>query len=146
MVLVFKYMVDLSWLLSDLTLAEHVSRSHGPISSQRTVSYHSLIHCCPACPTQLIVVHGEGAEADSEMRRRGAAAGCAPSSTTTTTTFHRPPLPIQWGTHHTKAFLLTYPTGLRLIVFTANAIYADCNDKTQVGQVQVQVCLSASVH
>ncbi|KXZ55436.1 hypothetical protein GPECTOR_3g86 [Gonium pectorale] len=44
---------------------------------------------------------------------------------------HRPPLPIAYGTHHSKAFLLTTPTGLRLIICTANAIYSDCNNKSQ---------------
>ena len=44
---------------------------------------------------------------------------------------HRPPLPITYGTHHSKAFLLLYPSGLRLIIHTANLIHPDCNNKTQ---------------
>ena len=43
---------------------------------------------------------------------------------------HLPDLP-EWGTMHSKAFLLQYEHGLRVIIFTANAIYCDCNNKTQ---------------
>lgn len=44
---------------------------------------------------------------------------------------HAPPLPIPYGTHHSKAFLLEYEGGMRLIVHTANLIYPDNNNKTQ---------------
>ena len=44
---------------------------------------------------------------------------------------HAPPLPLQWGVYHSKAFVLQYETGLRVIVHTANLIYIDCNNKTQ---------------
>lgn len=37
-----------------------------------------------------------------------------------------------WGTHHSKAFILQYPLGLRVIVHTANLIEIDCHNKTQV--------------
>jgi tyrosyl-DNA phosphodiesterase 1 len=43
---------------------------------------------------------------------------------------HRPRTE-QWGTHHTKAFVLVYERGVRVIVHTANLIFIDCNDKTQ---------------
>lgn len=32
-----------------------------------------------------------------------------------------------------KAFLIEYERGLRVIILTANAIYPDCNNKSQVG-------------
>lgn len=44
---------------------------------------------------------------------------------------HKPPLPISYGTHHSKAMLLVYPTGVRVVVHTANLIYVDWNNKTQ---------------
>ncbi len=44
---------------------------------------------------------------------------------------HQPPLPIAYGTHHSKAFLLQYASGMRVVVHTANYIYADCNNKSQ---------------
>lgn len=44
---------------------------------------------------------------------------------------HKPPLPIAWGTHHSKAMFLVYPQGVRVIVHTANLIYVDWNNKSQ---------------
>lgn len=44
---------------------------------------------------------------------------------------HKPPLPISFGTHHSKAMLLVYPHGVRVIVHTANLIYVDWNNKSQ---------------
>ncbi|GFR48145.1 hypothetical protein Agub_g9976, partial [Astrephomene gubernaculifera] len=86
-----------------------------------------LLSCCPdlARADKFFLVHGEPPSEEADMRAAAAAAG-APHLQ-----LHRPPLPIAYGTHHTKAFLLQYDSGLRLIVLTANAIYADCNDKTQ---------------
>ncbi|GIL60588.1 hypothetical protein Vafri_15126 [Volvox africanus] len=102
--LVSNYMVDVPWLLSFLP---------GLVEAR-----------------QLFIVHGEGPEADAEMRHQVAAAG-APHAQ-----LHRPPLPIMYGTHHSKAFLVTYPDGLRLIIHTANCVQPDCNDKTQALWVQ----------
>lgn len=45
--------------------------------------------------------------------------------------FHKPALPISYGTHHSKAMLLVYSTGVRVVVHTANLIYVDWNNKTQ---------------
>ncbi|KAG8080276.1 hypothetical protein GUJ93_ZPchr0007g4553 [Zizania palustris] len=44
---------------------------------------------------------------------------------------HKPPLPISFGTHHSKAMLLVYPKGIRVVVHTANLIHVDWNNKTQ---------------
>lgn len=44
---------------------------------------------------------------------------------------HKPPLPISFGTHHSKAMLLVYPQGIRVVVHTANMIYVDWNNKSQ---------------
>ncbi|KAG6554736.1 hypothetical protein Mapa_003755 [Marchantia paleacea] len=44
---------------------------------------------------------------------------------------HQPPLPIKFGTHHSKAMLLVYGTGLRVVVHTANLIHGDWNNKSQ---------------
>lgn len=44
---------------------------------------------------------------------------------------HKPPLPISFGTHHSKAMLLVYPQGIRVVVHTANLIHVDWNNKTQ---------------
>ena len=44
---------------------------------------------------------------------------------------HKPPLPISFGTHHSKAMLLVYPQGIRVVVHTANLIHVDWNNKSQ---------------
>lgn len=46
-------------------------------------------------------------------------------------TVHAPPLPIPYGTHHSKFFILKYATGVRVVIHTANLIFCDCNNKTQ---------------
>ncbi|OEL28790.1 Tyrosyl-DNA phosphodiesterase 1 [Dichanthelium oligosanthes] len=44
---------------------------------------------------------------------------------------HKPPLPISFGTHHSKAMLLVYPQGVRVVVHSANMIHVDWNNKSQ---------------
>jgi hypothetical protein len=44
---------------------------------------------------------------------------------------YKPPLRLSYGTHHSKAMLLVYPTGVRVIVHTANLIHVDWNNKSQ---------------
>lgn len=44
---------------------------------------------------------------------------------------HKPPLRLSYGTHHSKAMFLIYPTGVRIVVHTANLIYIDWNNKSQ---------------
>ncbi|KAH9325792.1 hypothetical protein KI387_005970, partial [Taxus chinensis] len=44
---------------------------------------------------------------------------------------YKPPLRLSYGTHHSKAMLLVYSRGVRVVVHTANLIYVDWNNKTQ---------------
>ncbi|QDZ25463.1 tyrosyl-DNA phosphodiesterase [Chloropicon primus] len=44
---------------------------------------------------------------------------------------HAPPLPIPYGTHHSKFFILFFRDKMRLIITTANLIEKDCCYKTQ---------------
>lgn len=79
-----------------------------------------------ACPTlkripNVLIVHGEG---DGAME-------CMKRSKPANWILHKPSLPIAYGTHHSKAMLLVYPTGVRVIVHTANLIYVDWNNKSQ---------------
>ncbi|XP_022892254.1 tyrosyl-DNA phosphodiesterase 1-like [Olea europaea var. sylvestris] len=69
----------------------------------------------------VLVVHGEGDGTLEYMKRN------KPSNWI----LHKPPLPISYGTHHSKAMLLVYPQGVRVIVHTANLIYVDWNNKSQ---------------
>ncbi|KAK2644410.1 hypothetical protein Ddye_019605 [Dipteronia dyeriana] len=80
----------------------------------------------PACPAlakvpHVLVVHGEGDGTLEHMKRRKRANWI----------LHKPPLPISFGTHHSKAMLLVYPRGVRIIVHTANLIHVDWNNKSQ---------------
>jgi tyrosyl-DNA phosphodiesterase-1 len=100
----------------------------------------------PLLPTalQVLVVHGErGTNADLVSEQAAAAGLTSPRFAA-----HAPSLPIAYGTHHSKAFLLGYRHGgLRLIVHTANMIYPDCNNKTQGLWHQVRACgFVCSVH
>ncbi|KAL8003608.1 putative tyrosyl-DNA phosphodiesterase I [Plasmopara halstedii] len=42
-----------------------------------------------------------------------------------------PPLPISFGTHHTKMFAALYPEKVRVAIFTANFLANDWNNETQ---------------
>ncbi|GAB2231535.1 hypothetical protein Drorol1_Dr00010543 [Drosera rotundifolia] len=80
----------------------------------------------PACPAlkkvpYVLVVHGEGDGTLEYMKRTKPANWI----------LHKPPLPISYGTHHSKAMLLVYPRGVRVIVHTANLIFVDWNNKSQ---------------
>lgn len=75
------------------------------------------------------MVHGEKGQYAADISAQAAEAGL----TSPRFASHAPPLPITYGTHHSKAFLLRYTHGgVRLIVHTANMIYPDCNNKSQV--------------
>lgn len=80
----------------------------------------------PACPKiakvpHVLVIHGEGDGTLDYMKRKKPANWI----------LHKPPLPISFGTHHSKAMLLVYPRGVRIIVHTANLIFVDWNNKSQ---------------
>lgn len=46
-------------------------------------------------------------------------------------TLHAPPLPIQFGTHHSKFFILGNKDYVRIAIHTANLIQVDWENKTQ---------------
>ncbi|KAM2366623.1 hypothetical protein TB2_005039 [Malus domestica] len=80
----------------------------------------------PACPSiakvpHVLVIHGEGDGTLDYMKRKKPANWI----------LHKPPLPISFGTHHSKAMILVYPRGVRIIVHTANYIHVDWNNKSQ---------------
>ncbi|XP_059623908.1 tyrosyl-DNA phosphodiesterase 1 [Cornus florida] len=79
-----------------------------------------------ACPPlkkvpHVLVIHGEG-DGTLEYMKRNKPANWI---------LHKPPLPISYGTHHSKAMFLVYPRGVRIIVHTANLIHVDWNNKSQ---------------
>ena len=87
-----------------------------------------------ACPhlffaDQLIIVHGQKDNAPflQSLERLGMAEEeyCVVS----------PDVP-PYGTYHSKAFFLKYPTGMRVIIHTANLVYSDVNNKSQTAFVQ----------
>eukprot|EP00850_Spirogloea_muscicola_P009649 SM000054S18135 [mRNA] locus=s54:592783:596977:+ [translate_table: standard] len=79
----------------------------------------------PACPLlrrirRVVMVHGE----DKSLPRLQAE---KPQNWV----LYKPPLRIPWGTHHSKAMLLVYPQGVRIVVHTANLIEVDWSYKSQ---------------
>lgn len=81
-----------------------------------------LMQECPRLANvPIVLVHGE-------RDRQAMARSCAPY---TNVTVVAPPLPIPYGTHHTKMFVAVYPDKVRVAVFTANFISIDWNNKTQ---------------
>jgi tyrosyl-DNA phosphodiesterase-1 len=67
----------------------------------------------------------------SKVCRVGAMKAVAASAGLANLVVHAPPLPVQFGTYHSKAFMIEYESGVRVVVHTANLIYVDCNNKSQ---------------
>ncbi|KAL2473374.1 tyrosyl-DNA phosphodiesterase-related [Forsythia ovata] len=93
------------------------------IISNYMVDIDWLLSACPMLKRvpHVLVIHGEGDGTLEYMKRN------KPSNWI----LHKPPLPISYGTHHSKAMFLVYPRGVRVIVHTANLIYVDWNNKSQ---------------
>ncbi|XP_021766943.1 tyrosyl-DNA phosphodiesterase 1-like isoform X1 [Chenopodium quinoa] len=93
------------------------------VLSNYMVDIDWLLSACPMLRKvpQVLIVHGEGDGTVEYMKRN------KPSDWI----LHKPPLPISYGTHHSKAMLLVYPQGLRVIVHSANLIHVDWNNKSQ---------------
>ncbi|QCD91881.1 tyrosyl-DNA phosphodiesterase 1 isoform X1 [Vigna unguiculata] len=93
------------------------------ILSNYMVDIDWLIPACPALSKvpHVLVIHGES---DGRVE-------CIKRSKPAKWILHKPSLPISFGTHHSKAMLLIYPQGVRVIVHTANLIYVDWNNKSQ---------------
>ncbi|KAG7376670.1 tyrosyl-DNA phosphodiesterase 1 [Phytophthora pseudosyringae] len=69
----------------------------------------------------VLLVHGE-------RDRQGMTKKCREYSNVTPVA---PPLPIPYGTHHTKMLVVLYPEKARVAIFTANFLSNDWNTKTQ---------------
>eukprot|EP00249_Psilotum_nudum_P000761 c12868_g1_i1 orf=506-2593(-) len=93
------------------------------ILSNYMVDLDWLLSACPLLKyvPRVVIIHGESGQSLERLK-----AG-KPSSWL----LHKPPLPLSYGTHHSKAMILVYPRGVRVIVHTANLIYVDWNCKTQ---------------
>ncbi|MED6192928.1 tyrosyl-DNA phosphodiesterase 1, variant 2 [Stylosanthes scabra] len=93
------------------------------ILSNYMVDLDWLLPACPALSKvpHVLVIHGES-DGRVEYLKRSKPANWI---------LHKPPLPISFGTHHSKAMFLVYPQGIRVIVHTANLIHVDWNNKTQ---------------
>ncbi|CAA7394486.1 unnamed protein product [Spirodela intermedia] len=93
------------------------------ILSNYMVDIDWLLSECPFLEKipRVLVIHGESGASLDHMKK----------SKPANWVLHKPPLPISYGTHHSKAMFLVYPHGLRVIIHTANLIYVDWNNKTQ---------------
>ncbi|KAK7405871.1 hypothetical protein VNO78_07482 [Psophocarpus tetragonolobus] len=93
------------------------------ILSNYMVDTDWLVPACPALSKvpHVLVIHGESDGRVDYIKR----------SKPANWILHKPSLPISFGTHHSKAMLLIYSQGVRVIVHTANLIYVDWNNKSQ---------------
>ncbi|CAL9121280.1 unnamed protein product [Musa textilis] len=93
------------------------------ILSNYMVDIDWLISACPSLRKvpHVLVVHGESGATEDHLKK------VKPANWV----LHKPPLPIAYGTHHSKFMLLVYHNGVRVVVHTANLIYVDWNNKTQ---------------
>ncbi|MQM11219.1 hypothetical protein Taro_044118 [Colocasia esculenta] len=93
------------------------------VLSNYMVDIDWLLNDCPTLRNipHVLVIHGESGHTLEYMKKKKPANWI----------LHKPSLPISYGTHHSKAMLLVYPQGLRVVVHTANLIYVDWNNKTQ---------------
>ncbi|TVU38611.1 hypothetical protein EJB05_11995 [Eragrostis curvula] len=93
------------------------------VLSDYMVDIDWLLTACPSLRKvpHVLVIHGEDG-ASLELLKKMKPANWV---------LHKPPLPISFGTHHSKAMLLVYPHGIRVVVHTANMIHVDWNNKSQ---------------
>ncbi|XP_024530041.1 tyrosyl-DNA phosphodiesterase 1 [Selaginella moellendorffii] len=91
------------------------------ILSNYMVDIEWLLSACPLLRSipQVVMIHGESNVSQLQSVK--------PSNWL----LFKPRLWISYGTHHSKAMLLVYPTGVRVVVHTANLINIDWNNKTQ---------------
>mmetsp|Transcript_6064 Transcript_6064/g.13427 ORF Transcript_6064/g.13427 Transcript_6064/m.13427 type:complete len:596 (-) Transcript_6064:25-1812(-) len=90
-----------------------------------------LLDECPSLQSvpELTVLHGDDAH------------GCARAvalrkSRGLETRLHSPPLPLQWGTHHSKMAVLFFDSCVRVCVRTCNDLYTDFHCKSQALYLQ----------
>lgn len=93
------------------------------VLSNYMVDMDWLLTACPSLRKvpHVLVLHGEDGASLERLKKTKPANWI----------LHKPPLPISFGTHHSKAMLLVYPQGIRVVVHTANLIHVDWNNKSQ---------------
>uniref|UniRef100_A0A0A9GJG6 Tyrosyl-DNA phosphodiesterase 1 n=1 Tax=Arundo donax TaxID=35708 RepID=A0A0A9GJG6_ARUDO len=93
------------------------------VLSDYMVDIDWLLTACPSLRNvpHVLVIHGEDGASLELLKKMKPASWI----------LHKPPLPISFGTHHSKAMLLVYPQGIRIVVHTANLIHVDWNNKSQ---------------
>ncbi|CAM0906128.1 unnamed protein product [Alopecurus aequalis] len=93
------------------------------VLSNYMVDIDWLLTACPSLRKvpHVLVLHGEDGASLEHLKK----------SKPANWILHKPPLPISFGTHHSKAMLLVYAQGIRVVVHTANLIHVDWNNKSQ---------------
>lgn len=89
---------------------------------------------CRECPSlvsvpRLTVLYGDGGDASKEIEKKRRDLGLV-------TKLHSPPLPLQWGTHHSKIALLIYENCLRVCIRTFNDVFPDVHQKSNAMYLQ----------
>lgn len=91
---------------------------------------------CRECPSllsvpRLTVVYGDGGDASREIQKQR-----IQRDPKFLTKLHSPPLPLQWGTHHSKIALLIYENCLRVCIRTFNDVFPDVHQKSNAMYLQ----------
>ncbi|KAM7542936.1 hypothetical protein Aperf_G00000008999 [Anoplocephala perfoliata] len=112
-----------------ITLSEILSEQNGILEESAQFNYmfevEWMLHQYPAKfrSLPLLIVHGAADGQVNELRQQ--------ASKMSNLSVVEAPLPIVYGTHHTKMMLLKYEDGLRVVIHTANQIQDDWALRTQ---------------
>nr|CUU97415.1 hypothetical transcript [Hymenolepis microstoma] len=112
-----------------ITLSEILNEKNGELQESAQFNYMFevdwMIQQYPAKyrSLPLLIVHGYGNRQVSELRQK--------ASKMSNLTVIEAPIPLAYGTHHTKMMLLKYDDGMRVVIHTANQIQSDWHLRTQ---------------
>lgn len=138
-VLLSSYLTDLSWVLAEVPELSTLKGNLILLSGEKGTA---TMHGSPSSPGKYTRKTVSRVPKDNSIvmafkeyeQRRGAAKARALSLEQLVVL--EPPLPIAYGTHHTKMALCVNQRGLRVCIFTANLIAEDWLRKTQGIYVQ----------
>lgn len=133
-ILLVNFLIDMKWLLQEVPEILQVRRKLVILSGMKGTATHSLrVETCGSKVCRSFVRKSSSRAAENSILSAIKAGGGLTSSSVTVL---EPPLPLPWGTHHTKMALLLNKRGIRIAIFTGNFVSSDWHNKTQGIYVQ----------
>lgn len=130
-VLLANYLVDFSWVLQTAPQLRHTTGQIVILSGEKgTATVDAAVPSSPVEPVRY-TRRSELMDNINPVLSAARAAGLRPSDDPDKVVVLEPPLPIPYGTHHSKFILAVNERGLRVAVFTANFIHCDWHCKSQ---------------